>query len=244
MLRIAVILLIMVLMLPVSGRGQDPPPYRMGEQLFFDLSYGWIKGGEGTMQILPGEGDSTAFYHVKTEAHTTGIFAFFSPVKDTYETFFCRQEGYPVRSVREVWRGKRRSYEELLFLDDNHRVRSSRSGDHLFPVQVYDVLSAFYEARVLLKERSPDSATALDLPLFFDGRFFDLRVKYAGEEVIGTFMGRKTCYRFVPDTTGNRTFTDIRQLEIWIMKDEHLLPVKINARLPVGKLRCILTEVR
>ena len=231
--------------LPLVSRGQEcrSLPYREGEKLFFDLSYGWIKGGEGMMQYLTEERDSLRVGVVHAEARTTGIFAWFSRVEDRNRSFFSLQEGYPYRSERTIRRNERVSREELQFLDDNHRVRSSRSGDHLYSEKMYDMLSAFYKARRILAEVPPEEGDVLRLPLFFDGKYFDIRVKCDGKETIRTLSGRQVCYRFVPDTTGNRTFTDPDQLRIWVTDDGRYLPVKIVVRLPVGSFRCVLTGV-
>ena len=245
MVRLSVILLVFGRLLLFSyGQEKDAFPYPEGEKLFFDLSYGWIKGGEGVMQYHTVVRDSDTMAVVRAEAHTTGIFSWFSPVEDRSETHFRAEDGYPVRSVREIRRRGKTSSEELLFLEDNHRIRSSRSGDHLFPVRMYDVLSAFYRARSMLSRHLPAEGSILRLPLFFDGKYFDVRVRYDGKEEIRTFEGRKMCYRFVPDTTGNRTFTDPEQLRIWVTDDGRLLPVRIVARLPVGSFRCVLTGVQ
>jgi hypothetical protein len=242
MVRIPLIFIFMVAFLPLSqGQEKETLPYAEGERLFFDLSYGWIKGGEGEMQYLTVERDTGRMGVVHAEAHTTGIFSWFSPVEDRSETFFRLRDGYPVRSAREILRRGKNSSEELLFLDDNHRVHSSRSGDHLYQVRMFDVLSAFYQARRMLYREPPKEGCVLRLPLFFDGKFFDIRVVYDGQEVIRTFLGRRNCYRFVPDTVQNNTFTDPEQLRIWVTDDGHYLPVKIVVRLPVGSFRCVMT---
>ena len=244
MRRLLIILFPGILLLHAPGAGQAPA-WPVGEQLLFDLSYGWIKGGEGSMYLAGDPRDSTLL-RVVAEAHTIGIFAFFSPVRDSTETFFRRRDGYPVKTVRKVSRGKKSSQEVLLFMDENHRVRSSRSGDHLYRERIFDILSAFYQARRRLQEVLPaePGGEVLHLPLFFDGKLFDLRLKYAGKETLRTLYGKQVCLRFVPDTTGNRTFTDERQLQIWVTGDERRLPVKITARLPVGSFRGTLKEVR
>jgi hypothetical protein len=108
---------------------------------------------------------------------------------------------------------------------------------------MFDMLSAFYKARRILAERPPEEGDVLRLPLFFDGKYFDIRIKYDGQETIRTFSGRQMCSRFVPDTTGNHTFTDPDQLRIWVTDDGRYLPVKIVVRLPVGSFRCVLTGV-
>ena len=195
------------------------------------------------MQYVTAENDTETVGVVHAEAHTTGIFSWFSPVEDRSRTIFSLPDGYPVRSEREIRRRGKISSEELFFLNDNHRLRSSRSGDHLCSERLYDVLSAFYRARRMLYRQPPSEGTLLKLPLFFDGNYFDVRVRYDGQEEIRTFEGRKRCYRFVPDTTGNRTFTDADQLRIWVTADGRLLPVKIIAKLPVGSFRCVLTGV-
>ena len=243
--RMLIILFAGILLRVLTAGGQIPEPWPVGERLFFDLSYGWIKGGEGSMLLTEDRQDSTLL-HVKAEAHTTGIFAFFSPVHDRYESFFHRTDGYPVRTERVTEQGKKVSRETLLFLDDNRRVRSSRSGDHLYRQWLYDILSAFYQARRLLPVAlsGQGGEQILRLPLFFDGKFFDVRLKYAGRETIRTLYGKQHCYRFVPDTTDNRTFTDERQLQIWVTADEQLLPVKVTARLPAGSLKCVLKRVQ
>ncbi len=245
MVRISLTFILLIALLPLSqGQGKDTVPYVEGEKLFFDLSYGWIKGGEGEMQYLTVKRDTGRVGVVYAEAHTTGIFSWFSPVTDRSETFFRLQDGYPIRAGREIQHKGRISSEELLFLEDNRRVYSSRSGEHLFTERTYDILSAFYRARRVLYRHPPTEGTLLKFPVFFDGEFFDIRVVYDGQEVIRTCLGRRMCYRFIPDTVQNNTFTDPGQLRIWVTGDRRVLPVKITVRLPVGSFRCVLTDVQ
>ncbi len=215
-----------------------------GEELFYDLSYGWIKGGEGHIRIHACSVDSAGFLRVVAGARSTGIVALFRPVRDRYSVVFGEQDALPRMARREVWQGRKHSTETLYFLDGNRRVRSSRSGDHLYPEPLFDVLSAFYQARRFLAGITPDENTLLVLPLFYDGRFFDLRLRYAGSFPVRGPEGKTQCALFVPVTDGNKTFTSEEQLQIWITTDGRALPLKIHAKLPFGSLHCELKKVK
>ncbi len=217
----------------------------MGEELTYSLSYGWIKGGEGKVRLERNGKAEIGQLRAVAEARSTGLIGWLYPVEDRYCVVFRAPEGFPEKVTRTVKKGKYTSREDWIFLEENHRVRSSRTGDHRYAVKIYDVLTAFYQARErIASEGWRLKGEVLVLPLFYDDRFFDLRVRYAGDETIRTFRGREPCALYIPVTEGNDTFTQEEQLHIWVTRDTLALPVRIIARLSFGSLRCELEEIR
>ncbi|HHJ10547.1 MAG TPA: DUF3108 domain-containing protein [Bacteroidetes bacterium] len=215
--------------------------FQSGEELYFDVAYGWVKGGEASMTIDLVPVGYDYMYHVKAEAHTTGMFALFSPIQDTYETYIHMLSGLPIKAIRNIRENNYTYYNELLFFRQRHFIRSLNSGDHPAPDNTLDILSAFYFARRHLFSHNLEKNQIISLFTFFDDQFLDIRIKYKGKEMVRTRFGKVRCMKFVPDTTNNKTFTKEKQLQIWVTDDRNFVPVKIKAHLPIGSLKCALT---
>ncbi len=215
--------------------------FQPGEVLYFDVAYGWIKGGEASMVIDLVPVGYDYLYHVKAEARATGLFAVFSPIEDIYESYIDVASGLPVKAIRNIRENDYTRYNELLFFRDRHFIRSLHSGDHPAPANTLDILSAFYFARRYLFSNDLEINQVITLYTFFDEQFLDIRIRYKGKETVHTRFGRVRCLKFVPDITDNKTFTSEKQLQMWVTDDRNFIPVKIKARLPIGSLKCVLT---
>ena len=230
----------------VANKTPDIPyintAFQPGEALYYDVAYGWIRGGAASMSIELVPVGYDYVYHVKAEAHTTGIFSIVSPIEDIYESYINVLSGLPQKAIRNIRETHYTRYNELLFFRNRHFIRSLRSGDHPAPDNTLDILSAFYFARRYLFSHDLQKDQVISLYTFFDDQFLDIRIKYKGTETVRTRFGRVQCLKFVPDITHNKTFTKEKQLQMWVTDDDNYIPVKIRARLPVGSLKCTLTD--
>lgn len=101
-----------------------------------------------------------------------------------------------------------------------------------------DMLSSFYYLRTLpLETFSPGHTTSVNI---FSGKRKELlTIRYEGRDKVKYDNKEYDCYHvsFIFTSDGKKKTSD--NMEAWITADSRRLPVKLEGKLPVGKVRCL-----
>ena len=91
------------------------------------------------------------FWHAKFFARTTGLADAIFKVIDIYEVYIDPATELPVKSIRNVHEGRYHRYNVVTF---DHKTRSDsailfsdRTGTHIAPKGIHDIISCFYYFR-------------------------------------------------------------------------------------------------
>lgn len=103
-----------------------------------------------------------------------------------------------------------------------------------------DMLSAFYYMRSL-PYRQWDKGHVVTINIFSGKRKELLTIKYLGEETIEIDKKRHECHRisFIFTSDGKKKTSD--DMEAWISTAHGNIPLKLEGKLPIGKIRCFYT---
>ncbi len=236
--------LILIFFVIVQGKSQNnfvEPPYKAGETLKYVLYYGWIDGGEAVLKINDATYNNKGVIHSVASARTIKLVEKFYEVNDIYESYFDPQTNLPEKSVRNISENSYRYYNEVTYDRENDSVISLKSGKHAAPKNIQDVLSSFYYLRNKLK-KSLNINQVIKIDTYFSDEVFPLIIRYEGDEIIETRLGKFNCMKFVPIVEVGRVFKSNDDLKIWITKDENLIPVRVQFDLKLGALKCDLIE--
>lgn len=102
-----------------------------------------------------------------------------------------------------------------------------------------DMLSSFYYMRSLPFQNWQKGHT-LKLNIFSGKRKELLTFEYRGLETIEVNNKRYTCYRITFKFTGDGGRKTSDDMDAWITADKARIPVQLEGKLPVGKVRCQL----
>ncbi len=211
--------------------------FKIGERLRYEVKYGIIKGGEAEMSIdLTTSGYDYAYY-VKALARTTGAIGGFVRIYDVYESIINLETGYPIMAVRNIREQKYLWYNEVVFDHKKNTVRSLKSGIHQVPPNVLDILSAFYYARRYLFKKKLNKNDIIRLDTYFADELFTIAIRYKKTEKIRSKFGKIECLKFVPVIEKGGSFQKEKDLQIWVTNDLNYIPIKIQADLPVSKIK-------
>jgi hypothetical protein len=102
------------------------------------------------------------------------------------------------------------------------------------------MLSAYYYMRQLPFE-SWDKGYVLTVNIFSGKRKELLTIRYVGTETITTDKKSYTCYhvKFLFTSDGRKKTSD--DMDAWISTDSNRVPIKLEGKLPVGKVQCYYT---
>jgi len=247
----SIFIYILILITPILTQAQisvnniddwlENSAFQSGEYLKYAVSYGIIKGGEAELKVDVVDQGGDWYYHFIAQAHTAGVAAKLFTIRDIYQSYVSIENGLPVKAIRNINEQAFNSYNEQLFRRSDDTLFSLKSGAHKMPPMTMDVLSAFYFARRYLFRTTLKKGDIIELPIFFDEKFYSINIKYYKKQKIKTRFGRIEVLKFRPVVDG-KLFTDENEMEIWFTADENFIPVKIRVELPISRINCSLIE--
>lgn len=229
--------------------------FTFGEELQFDVSYGWLSLAEAKLQINKRAITENSRPHYKIDAFgkTKGAATIFGRVNDNWGTHIDTSTLLPSLSYRYIEEGKYRKNEKVFFDQKNKKAtmelydRDNRTlmetKEFKLPSQVQDLVSGFYYLRSMdltnLKKGQEILITG-----FFDKEIYNLKLIFEGTEQIETSLGMKDTYIFSPLMPANKLFRGDYPVKVWVTKDQNKIPVKIKANLFIGSLNMEISSAK
>ncbi len=231
-------------------------PFRIGERFEFRAMYnsfvtGNVNAGEAVLEVREqaGNAGNQSVIQFVGAVNTTGLFNRFYRVENRYESHYDHEARKPLRFSEQVREGSYRRNYDVSFDYETMQARSVREATETtretteIPVQVQDMLSAFYYARSFdMDTLQPGDAIGIDL--FMHDTVYVSRILYEGREQITTSMGTFNTLKFRPEVLEGPVFSQPYPMTIWISDDKNRMPVRIESGLVVGRARLDLTGFR
>ncbi|RLD49551.1 MAG: DUF3108 domain-containing protein [Bacteroidetes bacterium] len=213
--------------------------FKDGESLKYQVHFGWIVGGTASLNVKEIDFKGKKIFYTNAKAKSIGLTDKIYKVRDTYSSFIDAKTGKPIKSIRDIRESNYRYYNEVYFFQD--KVKSTKSGEHKVPENMFDVLSAFYYARRALFDNLKEG-DVITLNTFFEDDIFPLEIRYKGVEEIYSPVGKIKCLKFNPIVEPGRIFDSEDDMKIWISNDKNHVPIRVQFDLIVGSLKCDLIE--
>ena len=248
--------LLLFLICSASGQtGLNNSAFTFGEELQFDVTYGWLNLAEAKLQINRRAISENSRPHYKIDAFgkTKGAATIFGRVNDNWGTHLDTSTLLPSLSYRYIEEGKYRKNEKVyfdqknrkarmeLFDRDNRTLKETRMFD--LPGQVQDLVSGFYYLRSM-DLTNLKKGQSITISGFFDKEIYNLKLIYEGTEQIQTSLGLFDTYIFSPLIPQNKLFRGDFPVKVWVTKDQNKIPVKIKANLFIGSLNVDISSAK
>ncbi len=239
---ISLLLFLPVLFLNAQLNDEIPnDSFKDGENLKYQVHFGWLVGGTASLNVREMDFRGKKIYYAKAKAKSIGLTDKIYTVRDTYSSFIDAKTGKPIKSIRDIRENDYRYYNEVYFNHNNNKVKSTKSGEHKVPNDMFDVLSAFYYARRTLFDNLKEGDVII-LNTFFEDEVFPLKIRYKGIESISSPVGKIKCLKFNPIVEPGRIFDSEDDMKIWVSNDKNHVPIRVQFDLIVGSLKCDLIE--
>ena len=251
--------ILLLIYFPLTATWAQSPvktvPYTYGEELLFDVSYGWVDLAEGRMLVGKKPIVENGQSHFKIDAYgkTIGAATLFGKVNDNWGTHLNTQSLLPRLSYRYIEEGRYRRNEKIYFdqqtkkatleLYDRENKKIKEVKVFSLPGTVQDLVSGFYYLRTLDLSDMRKGQEIL-IRGFFDKEIYNLKLIFEGTETLETSLGRKETYVFSPQIPKNSLFRGEYPVKVWITKDAYKIPVKIKANLFIGSLNIDIQSAR
>ncbi len=234
-----------------SAQRKDYPYLRnksftTGETLEYRVSFGFFTVGKATTVIENKvfNINSRPCFKVDAYGETLGFVSWISKVNDQWGAYIDTSALVTHASYRKIREG---NYKKDEYISYDHDVQQAQVkvldqktgvyGEPKYyptPTNVRDLVAGFLYLRVIdfTKYKKGDT---LAISGFFEDTAYNLKIIYSGKEKLKTGLGIFPCHKLIPVMPDNKLFDGENSITCWISDDENRIPIKIEARMFIGK---------
>lgn len=240
--------LLLLIIISVELSAQQKKAFAVGEVLRYQISYGFIRGGEGTLEVRDATYEGKPVNQLYLNGKTIGIANSLYNVNDTYQSFTDKTTDWPYKSIRDIHENRYKNYSTQVFdhwsRKDSSICHSSISGKVVVVKGCQDVISAVYYLRNLMLDRKLTVGELITVDTYFTNEKFPLIVRFKGYEKIKTRHGIVDCMKFMPVVITGRVFKSKDDMTIWFSNDNNFIPIRVKFDIFVGSVYCDLIEYK
>lgn len=222
-------------------------PFELGEKLYYKMNYSIFTVGVAEVIIYPVEYTilRTDCYKIDIYGQTAGAGRLVSRVNDNFGAYITTENLLPLKSWRILEEGKYRLKEYVDFDHDSGVVnvrkldyetnRLEYNKEYRFEdSDMLDLISGFAFLRTIDFSNQTKGDT-LVFNGFLEDTFYKLKVLYMGREEVKTKLGMIKAHKLVPIMPDNKLFAGENSITVWIASDRSRLPLKVEAKMFIGK---------
>lgn len=222
---------------------QNKNAFTIGEELVYRIHYGIIDAGTATLSVKGSSSfNSRSTYHVVGVAETNQTFDMFFKMRDRYESYIDVQTLSPLFFYRNVDEDGYKFIETSTFNINDLNVSCKGKTFATVP-NTQDMFSIFYYIRSL-DLGSAQIGNVFDVSYFMTDKMYNMKVVLVGRETIKTDLGKFKCLKFNPMVEKGRVFKSEEDVIIWVTDDSRHIPIRIQANLIVGSIKCDLKKLK
>lgn len=212
-----------------------------GEHYKYDVGWEFINAGTAEVKVSK-HGDNG--YQVHNFARTNGFFDMFKKVRDTLvsegiclgkdmqSTLFWTDQlekgNHTKKRIDYLWQENKVKYQ-----NNEKKLTFDVKAGHL------SVLDAFYLTRLY----PPTKDHPISIPVFDSEKKYDVVVKLLKhQKITGPDGKRIDCLVIQPELKTEGVFTSVGVIKIWLTNDARRIPLKITAKIKIGRIVVRLTE--
>ena len=230
-----------------SDEIKKPYPFDLGEKLYYKMNYSIFTVGKAEVRIYPVEYtiSETDCYKIDVYGQTAGAAKLVSRVNDNFGAYINKDDLLPLKSWRILEEGKYRLKEYSDFDQVNGQVNVRKINNETGKMEepkiyefnepyMLDLISGFAYLRTLDFTDNKIGDT-LTFNGFLEDTFYKLQVLYMGIEEVKTKLGKIQAHKLVPIMPDNKLFAGENSITAWIAMDASKVPLKIEARMFIGR---------
>ena len=210
-------------------------PFKVGEKLIFDVSYGPFKAGEMILEVMKIDtlrGKEVYKFHLS--ARTTGTFSYFFKVADDLYSYVTTDSFFTLRYEKYLKEGKFTTEAWIDYYPQGDSARYPNGKSYPIPHGALDPLSVYYYIRT--KHLKPGDT--LRVPFHVDRRSRMMKIIVLDYR---KFRGMN-CIVLKPDFKEANIIKSGGEMEVWLQIDEKKIPLQLRSKLFFGTLKAVLRD--
>jgi len=227
---------------------QQKKSFKVGEQLKYQVHYGFIRGGEAILSIRESIYEGRIVNNLYLNAKSVGLASTLYLVDDTYQSFTDTGTNWPYKSIRDIHENRYKHHSTQVFdhwsRKDSSICNSSKTGKIVVVKGCQDILSSVYYLRSLMVDRKPLPNERFIVETYFTDEKFSLVVRFKGYEKVRTKFGTIECMKFMPEVITGRVFKSKDDMSIWFSNDNNFIPIRIKFDIFIGSVYCDLVDYK
>ncbi|RPH34257.1 MAG: DUF3108 domain-containing protein [Bacteroidales bacterium] len=227
---------------------QQNKAFKIGEQLKYQIHYGFIRGGEAILTVRESVLEGKTVNNLYLNAVTVGLASVLYQVNDTYQSFTDIETNWPYRSIRDIKENSYKHYSTQTFdhwsRNDSSICNSSITGNIVVVKGCQDILSSVYYLRSMMVNRKPKPDEQFIVQTYFTDEKYPLVIRFKGYEKIKTKYGTIECQKYMPEVITGRVFQSKDDMSVWFSNDNNFIPIRIKLEMYVGAVSCDLIDYK
>ena len=224
-------------------RTVEQKAFGVGEELIFDVNYGFITAGQAMMTIPRYSWQKgRKCYEVQFLVKSKPLLDHLYYVRDRYETHIDAEGLFPWKFSQRIREG---GYKRDFSARFDHEAGKAYTteGEYPLPEFTQDILSAFYYMRAFdFSKMKPGQR--VELKNFYKDTTYTLTVVYHRKETIEVEAGTFRTIVLEPVMEEGGLFKASGSIYVWLTDDERRLPVQVEAEIPIGSITSELVEYK
>lgn len=199
----------------------------------------------------PENSTNSSPFFVEADGRTVGLLGIFANLEDEFYAKVDNESLKPIESRRKIKDGRywRNQHNKFYYADSSVHINiidfkdTTKNINRFVPIgdNTYDVLSSYLFLRSI-DWSSKQLQDSVMIGTFYGKKTYDFGVEYAGREKL-KFKGNKIMthklYVLFPNST---VFPEDKPVTVWVTADSNQLPLKISAKLGIGRATIELDE--
>jgi len=222
--------------------------FGVGEKVEYRVHYGFINAAEARVEIAKNITivNNRPCYKINATGRTVGPFDLISRVRDNWRSYVDTSAILPHVFYQSIQENKYRKEETVTFNHARDQAVSNikdESKTYNVPNNIHDIISGYFFLRTINFDKIPEG-DVIEVPTFFGGEVYKLRVRYVGKDVIKTKFGKTRVLRLNPLIPDNKLFKGEGAMRLWISDDSNKIPLKVEVELVIGSLEMDLKSYK
>lgn len=222
--------------------------FSFGEKVEYRVHYGFINAAEARVEIAKNLSivNNHPCYKINVTGRTVGAFDLITRVRDNWRSYVDTLSLVPHMFYQSIQENKYRKEETIVFNHDKDQAVSTikeETKTYSTPKNINDIISGYFFLRTINFDKIA-LGEVIEIPTFFDGEVYKLRMKFAGKDVIKTKFGKIKVLKLNPLIPDNKLFKGEGAVKLWVSDDVNKIPLKAEVELAIGSLEMDIKSVK
>ena len=233
---------LLLLMHPAPLRAD--PGFPVGEEAHYTIHWGLLNCGTTSFSCEEVEWNGKPMIRVRVRAKSNWLVSTIYPVDDIVDCYIDPESGQSVRIEKNTSEGDKICKDILLLDREKNMAHWTSESDNIttnYPIEagVCDAVSFLYEFR----QHGFDNTDTRNFKLVVDSALHGISINAGRRETKTAGRGGEViCRRYTVQPKRDDLFVRKIPKTIWLSEDDHKIMVRMDLKVPVGKVRVVLDK--